>query len=147
VSTVLVYSDDASVREQVRLALGRTPSADIGRVEYVECADGPAVAATVDAGGIDLAILDGEAWPTGGMGLARQFKDEVEDPPATLLLIARRDDQWLAKWSRADAVLPLPIDPFALTTTAVDLLRARATREQTTGQAVEDTPHFGLRHS
>ncbi len=144
-STVLVYSDDQQIRAQIRTALGRVPSPEVGRVEYVECADGPAVVASVDAGGIDVAILDGEAWPTGGMGLARQFKDEVRDPPATVLLVARRDDAWLARWSRAEAVLALPIDPFALSETVVRLLLARA-QGPGTPEVAGERPRFGLRH-
>jgi DNA-binding response OmpR family regulator len=79
----------------------------------------------VDKGGVDLVILDGEAWPTGGLGLARQMKDELVDAPPTLVLIARRDDRWLATWSMADAVLPLPIDAPALTEASAELLRQR----------------------
>ena len=67
--------------------------------------------AAVDAGGLDLLVLDGEAQPTGGLGLAKQVKDEIADCPPTLVLIARRDDRWLAEWSLADAVVPLPVDP------------------------------------
>jgi DNA-binding response OmpR family regulator len=123
--TVIVYSDDPTVRDTVRTAMGRRPAADLGRVEWVECAAGPELIALVDKGGIDLVILDGEAWPTGGLGLARQMKDELVDAPPTLVLIARRDDRWLATWSMADAVLPLPIDAPALTEAAAELLRAR----------------------
>ena len=36
----------------------------------------------IDAGGVDLAIFDGEAWPTGGLGLCKQLKDEVARLPA-----------------------------------------------------------------
>jgi DNA-binding response OmpR family regulator len=142
VSTVLVFSDDPAVREQVRVALGRVPSAEIGRVEYVECADGKAVMASVDAGGIDVCVLDAEAWPTGGMGLARQIKDEIAEPPAVVLLVARRDDRWLATWSRAEAVVPLPIDPFVLSAAVVDQLRARLTRPVAERAP---KPRFGLR--
>ena len=42
----------------------------------LEVATQPAVLTAMDAGGIDLAILDGEAVP-GGMGLCRQLKDEI----------------------------------------------------------------------
>lgn len=142
-STVLVYSDDPELRSGVRLALGRTPSPEIGRVEYVECADGKAVVAAIDAGGIDLCVLDAEAWPTGGMGLARQMKDEIRDCPATLLMIARPDDRWLAAWSRADAVLALPVDPFALTEAVVRLLTARGARSSVAAPKTG----FGLRRA
>jgi DNA-binding NarL/FixJ family response regulator len=147
VSTVLVYSHDPLVREQVRIALGRTPSQDVGRVEYVECADGKAVMASIDAGGIDVCVLDGEAWPTGGMGLARQIKDEISDPPASVLLVARRDDSWLARWSRAEAVVSMPIDPFELTAAVLGLLRARAHRGEAAAAVPADAPRFGLRQS
>lgn len=122
---VLVYSDDPAVRATVRTALGRRPAADLGRVEWVELDSGPKVVSTISAGGIDLAVFDGEAWPVGGLGLSKQLKDEVRDCPPVLVLIARRDDAWLATWSLADAVVPLPIDAPELTTAAVGLLRGR----------------------
>ena len=122
---VLVYSDDAAVRDAVRTAVGRRPAPDLGRVEWVECSTGPQVVAAVDGGGIDLCVLDGEAWPTGGMGLAKQMKDELRDCPPTLVLIARRDDAWLATWSQADAVVPHPIDAPELTEATARLLRGR----------------------
>ncbi|GAB2860389.1 hypothetical protein GCM10022221_69940 [Actinocorallia aurea] len=123
---VLVYSDDAATREQIRLAIGRRPAADLPPVEYVECATQPAVVRLLDAGGIDLAVLDGEAQPAGGLGVCRQAKDEVYDCPPVLAVIARRDDGWLATWSRADAVVTQPLDPFAVAKSAAQLLRRRA---------------------
>jgi CheY-like chemotaxis protein len=123
--TVIVYSDDPAVRDAVRTAVGRRPAADLGRTEWVESTVGPDLIRRVDKGDVDLVVLDGEAWPTGGLGLARQMKEELADAPATLVLIARRDDRWLAKWSLADAVLPLPIDAPALTEASAELLRQR----------------------
>jgi DNA-binding response OmpR family regulator len=122
---VVVYSDDPAVRDAVRTAIGRRPAGDLGRVEWSECTAGPDLIRLVDKHDVDLVILDGEAWPTGGLGLARQLKDEVRNCPPTLVLIARRDDRWLATWSMADAVVPLPIDAPALTEAAVELLRRR----------------------
>lgn len=122
---VVVYSDDAAVRDQVRTAVGRRPAADLGRIEWVECSTGKQVLAAVDAGGVDTVILDGEAWPTGGMGLAKQMKDELADCPPVCVLIARRDDRWLATWSQADAVVSHPIDAPELTTAVAELLRRR----------------------
>ncbi|MCW2599767.1 MAG: response regulator receiver protein [Frankiales bacterium] len=123
--TVLVYSDDPKVREAVRLAVGRRPADDLGLVDYVECATEAALLKAVDAGGIDVAVMDGEARPAGGLGLAKQLKDELQDCPPTLVLVARKDDAWIAKWSLADAVQPLPIEPFALTAAVAGLLRHR----------------------
>ncbi len=122
---VLLYSDDRTVRQQLRLALGRRIAADLPELEIVECATYQAVLKAVDAGGIDLLIFDGEAVPLGGMGLARQVKDEIVDCPPVLLLVARVSDAWLATWSRAEGVVSYPLDPERLARTAADLLRTR----------------------
>lgn len=125
---VLVYSDDRTTRERVRLALGRRPAADLPVIEYLECATEPAVLAATEAGGLDLLVLDGEAVPAGGMGICRQLKDEVYRCPPVLLLIGRVQDAWLATWSRADAVVAHPLDPVATAAAVERLLRARVTR-------------------
>ena len=72
-----------------------------------------------------MVILDGEARPAGGMGIARQAKDEIYHCPPIMVIIARRDDGWLATWSRADAVASQPIDPIALAEGVADLMRRR----------------------
>ena len=122
---VLVYSDDLNTRSSVIRALGKRPHPDLPDVEYVECATEPVVIATMDAGVIDLAILDGEAVPAGGMGIARQLKDEIFQCPPILVLTGRPQDAWLATWSRADAAVPHPLDPMQLADTVVRLLRER----------------------
>ncbi len=122
---VLVYSDDRNTRDKVKFAIGRRPERDLPPVEFVERATFPAVIKTLDAGGIDVVILDGEAVPTGGMGIARQLKDEIFRCPPVLLLTGRADDAWLATWSRADAAVPYPLDPLALCRATVDLARRR----------------------
>ena len=122
---VLVYSDDVTVRRQVLLALGSRPHPDLPEVEYVEVATEPVVIQQMDAGRIDLAILDGEAVPAGGMGIARQLTDEIADCPPLVVLTGRPQDAWLATWSRADAAVPQPLDPIQLATVVTGLLRQR----------------------
>jgi DNA-binding response OmpR family regulator len=123
--TVLVYSDDVDTRERVKLAVGRRPAPDVPRVEWLECATGPAVLAALDKGGVDVAILDGEATPTGGLGIARQAKDEIYMCPPVLVLVGRVQDNWLAAWSRAEAAVPYPLDPIVLSRAVADLMRRR----------------------
>ena len=122
-STVLVYSNSADIRAAVRAAVGRRPAPDVGRIEWIECSTQAQVVSELDDGGVDLAILDGEAQPTGGMGLARQFKFEISDCPPVVVLIARRQDGWLASWSLADAVINTPIDPVESAQVVAEQLR------------------------
>jgi DNA-binding response OmpR family regulator len=126
---VLVYSDDVDTRQQVILALGKRPHPDLPEVEYVEVATEPVVLQQMEAGGIALAILDGEAVPAGGMGIARQLKDEIFRCPPLLVITGRVQDNWLATWSRADAAVSHPLDPIELAETVVRLLRSRVPAE------------------
>ncbi len=122
---VLVFSDDANTRAQVINALGRRPHPDLPEAEYVEVATEPVVVQQMDGGLIDLAILDGEAVPAGGMGIAKQMKDEIYQCPPILVLTGRPQDAWLATWSRADAAVPHPIDPLLIGEVVVRLLAPR----------------------
>jgi DNA-binding response OmpR family regulator len=122
---VLVYSDDADTRQQVILALGRRPHPDLPELEYVEVATEPVVIQQMDAGGLALGILDGEAVPAGGLGIARQLKDECYQCPPLLVLTGRVQDNWLATWSRAEAAVAHPLDPIELAEAVIRLLRSR----------------------
>ena len=126
---VVIYSHDSAVRAAVISALGRKIAADLPVHEILEFATAPALRVFVDRPDVagkfkaDLFILDGEAVPEGGMGVARQLKDEVFNCPPVLLITGRKEDAWLAAWSRAEAVVTHPIDPFTLAHSAADLLR------------------------
>lgn len=122
---VLLYSDERAVRDQVRLALGRKVAADLPDIVIEEAATQAAVIRAADAGGYSLFILDAEAAPSGGMGIAYQLKDEIADCPPVLLLVARVADAWLATWARAEAISPFPVDPLKLPDQVADLLRRR----------------------
>mgnify|MGYP003347896882 FL=1 len=127
---VVIYSDDSDVRAAIKAALGSKLASDLS-VEVTEFATADALRQYIDqtdtngAVRADLFILDGEAAPEGGLGVARQLKDEVFNCPPSIVLIARQSDAWLAAWSRAEASLQHPVDAFALAKTATELLRAR----------------------
>ncbi|MGQ0846056.1 MAG: hypothetical protein ACT4QF_18175 [Sporichthyaceae bacterium] len=122
---ILVYSDDVNTRAAVRLALGRRPAPELPRIEILEVATPAAVVAAMDAGGVDVAVFDGEAVPAGGMGLCRQMKDEIFRCPPILVLIGRPQDGWLATWSKADGVVSHPLDPMAVADAVAALMRRR----------------------
>ena len=126
---IAIYSDDSSVRASVILALGNRVADDIPEHEVHEFATGPALRQYIDRKSqdgtfkIDLFIVDGEATPEGGLGVARQLKDEVFNCPQVLAITGRKEDAWLAAWSKAEASVTHPIDPFTLARTVADLLR------------------------
>jgi DNA-binding response OmpR family regulator len=138
VLTILLYASDRTTRQNIRLALGRKVAADLPSVRVLEVATQAAVISAMDAGGIDLAILDGEAVP-GGMGLCRQLKDEILRCPPILVLIGRPDDAWLATWSRADGAVSHPVDPIRLPAAVAALLRPLMSTETAAGRTVSKT--------
>ena len=120
---ILVFSHRPEVRETIITAVGRRPAPDLARVEYIEVGAIADVLYEADNGTVDLLILDGEAQPTGGMGLSRQLKDEITNCPPIVVAVRRKDDRWLATWSQADAVLVHPLDPLAAAETVAEVLR------------------------
>lgn len=128
---VIIYSDDSSVRESLKAALGRRIAPDLPEHDVLEFATAPALRQHVDQLSVegklraDLFILDGEAVPEGGMGVCRQLKDEVFQCPPVMVVIGRKADGWLAAWSRADSTVMHPLDPFTIADEAAALLRAR----------------------
>lgn len=125
-TSVLVFSHRAEVREAIITAIGRRPAPDVGRVRFVEAGTVAEVITEADAGTADLVVLDGEAQPTGGMGVARQLKNELAQCPPVVVTVRRKDDRWLATWSRADAVLVHPLDPITAAETVAEVLRSNA---------------------
>ena len=121
---VLLYSDDPAVRDQMRLAIGTHPAADV-TVSFVDASTYAETVRILDTQDVDLLVLDGEATPAGGLGIARQLKDELDDPPPACVVIARAADRWLAAYSRVDATLMHPLDPMTTGATVAAMLRDR----------------------
>jgi DNA-binding response OmpR family regulator len=130
--TVLLYSDDVKVRDHIRLAIGRRPAADL-TVEFVDAATWEECRYLLDDYEVDLMVLDGEATPAGGLGIARQTKDEYMEPPPTCVVIARAADRWLAAFAQVDYTLVHPLDPITTGQAVAAMLRARAAGEPVKG--------------
>lgn len=125
--TIAIYSDDSSVRASIITALGTRISTDLPEHKIVEFATGPALRLYLDSKqSVDLFILDGEAVPEGGLGLARALKDEVFNCPPILAITGRVQDNWLASWSKAEEVVMHPIDPFTIASKVAGLLKSKS---------------------
>lgn len=124
--TVLLYSDDVATRDAVRLGVGRRPAKDVEVIAWREVATPAAAVAAAEQPDVDVMILDGESSPIGGLGLAKQLKNEIFDCAPILVLTGRPQDGWLAAWSQADLAVPHPIDPVALSRAVAELGRRAA---------------------
>ncbi|MDR1354876.1 MAG: response regulator [Propionibacteriaceae bacterium] len=123
VASIALYSSNSATAEAVKISLGQ-------RVAYgmsVTLRVFPTAAqlfTALGADSFDLLIADAESTPYGGMGVARTLKNEFDEPPPVVLLVAREADAWLATWSRADGVCKLPIDPLEFPKLVATVLRA-----------------------
>ena len=122
--SVLLYSDDPAVRDRIRLAIGPRPAADLS-IEFVDASTWEECRRLLDEYEIDLMVLDGEAAPAGGLGIARQTKDEYDFPPPICVVIARAADRWLAAFAQVDYTLVYPLDPVTTGQAVAGMLRAR----------------------
>ncbi|HET8658886.1 MAG TPA: hypothetical protein VFM55_07795 [Micromonosporaceae bacterium] len=108
----------------MRLAIGDHPAPDL-TVTFLDAATYDECVRMVDQFEVDLLMLDGEAVPAGGLGIARQLKDELAAAPPVCVVIARTADRWLAAYARVEATLVHPLDPVTTGRTVAALLRQR----------------------
>lgn len=110
---VLLVTTDARIEDDVRAAL----MGDDYHVLQVATPQRAIAYLLERQGEIDAVVADADTAPTGGFALSHEVKAHVtmgETMPPVVLLIARDDDRWMAKWSRADAFIRKPVDPFDL---------------------------------
>lgn len=128
---LLIFSDDATVRQEVITGVGRRPAKGLPLVSWTEAATAEGVRLAMKdrrAAGrppFDLLILDAEAKKLGGMGLAHELLTEMDFRPPVVLLTARPQDAWLSAWAKAQAVVPRPLEPMALQEAVTQALNAR----------------------
>lgn len=114
-------------------AVGRRPAPDVGRIDFLECATVADVLMAIDDQVADVVILDGEAQPTGGIGISRQIHQEATVIPPIMLTVRRAADRWLATWAKADEILVHPLDPVIAAETLASLLRRLPARAPAAG--------------
>jgi DNA-binding response OmpR family regulator len=71
-------------------------------------------------------VADEIASRAGAFALARSLRDALDPYEGVIvILLDRRHDAWLAKWSGADAWFVKPVDPFELADRLLDLVTER----------------------
>ncbi len=127
---VLLVSPDPASRELTRLAV-RGVERRLGReVSFLEAADGERGLRLALAERPEVVLADEIASRAGAFALAKELRAEGYGG-AIVILLERRQDVWLARWSGADAWFVRPVDPFELAERVVELLGARGTAPTT----------------
>jgi len=129
---VLVISADPALREQLRVTLGTVERRTGQRWEYLEAANGIVGLRLAWRALPDVVIADEIASGAGAFAVAKDLRGAAEPfPGAIILVLARRQDAWLARWSEADAWVVKPVDPFALADAVTEQVDRRASQRET----------------
>ena len=139
---VLVASDAAWVRDQVRAAL-------VGpNFEVVEVSRGQDVREAVAREKPDLVVVDLQIGNMGGMAVSLDLRleESAERLPHVpiLLLLDREADRFLGRRSEADAMLVKPVDAGTLRRTVKTLLAAEEARRAAENEPGENEPAHEL---
>jgi CheY-like chemotaxis protein len=118
---IMLVADDPRFRDRLALALERL---EVGgeEVAFLEAANGNDALVLAEAHEPDLVVADVSVTPYGGFGLTRDLKADPEMACPVILVLDRLQDEWLGRWSGADALVNRPVDPFALAQVASRLL-------------------------
>lgn len=119
----LLISPDPKVREWVALAV-RSAARRVGEeFETLEARDGVTGLALAWRDLPDVVVADEIASRAGAFAVAMDLKGA--DPPfpgSVIILLDRAQDEWLARWSGADAWFVKPVNPFELGDAVASLL-------------------------
>ena len=119
---ILLVADEPGFRDRLGLALERLELSGEEVVSFLEAANGNDALVLAEAHQPDLVVADVSVTPYGGFGLTRDLKANPETDCPVILVLDRYQDEWLGRWSGADALVYRPVDPFALAQVASRLL-------------------------
>ena len=118
---ILLVADEPGFRERLALALERLELSG-EEVSFLEAANGNDALVLAESELPDLVVADVSVSPYGGFGLTRDLKGDPDTACPVILILDRFQDEWLGRWSGADALVNRPVDPFALAQVASRLL-------------------------
>jgi CheY-like chemotaxis protein len=127
----LVISADPALRQQLRTVIGRLERRTGEPWQSLEAQNGIEGLRAAWRELPDLVVADEIASGAGGFAVAKDLTGATEPfAGAIVLVLARAQDEWLAKWSGANAWFTKPVDPFALADAVTDLVERGAARRE-----------------
>jgi two-component system response regulator AdeR len=122
----LLVSPNPETRELMGLAVAGISRTMGRRLEFLEAADGDRALRVARRELPEVVIADEIASRAGAFAMAKDLRGQTEPFPGVIvILLDRHQDDWLAKWSGADAWFVKPFDPFELASRVVELLREK----------------------
>jgi DNA-binding response OmpR family regulator len=122
---VLLVSPDPNSRETMRLVV-RSIERRVGSpLRFLEAPDGDEGARIALRERPDAVVADEIASRAGAFALAKALRGDADPYRGVIvILLERRQDEWLARWSGADAWFVRPVDPFDVADRLLELLGA-----------------------
>lgn len=123
---ILLVSPEERARELMRVSVSSIERRLAERVSFIDAEDGEQGARIGLRERPDAIVADEIASRAGAFSLSRDLRGAVDpyDGPIVILL-ERKHDVWLARWSGADAWFVQPVDPFELADRLVELISDR----------------------
>jgi DNA-binding response OmpR family regulator len=129
---VLLVSPEAKARDLMRVAVGSLERRLGEPVTILDAPDGERGAAVGLRERPDAVVADEIASRAGAFSMAKDLRgapDPYRGP--IVIVLERKHDAWLARWSGADAWFVKPVDPFELADRLVELIVGRGKQKET----------------
>jgi DNA-binding response OmpR family regulator len=119
---VLLMSPDPASRQLMALTVGSIERRLGTPIEFLEASDGVRAIQLARREAPDVIVADEIASRAGAFAIAMDLRNQQHPfEGAIVVLLDRRQDAWLAKWSGADAWFVKPVDPFELADRVLEL--------------------------
>jgi DNA-binding response OmpR family regulator len=127
---VLLVSPEPESREMMRLVVRSIERAIGSPLRFLEASDGERGATVALRERPDAVIADEIASRAGAFALARAVRGDPDPYRGVIVIVLeRRQDAWLARWSGADAWFVKPVDPFEVADRLLELVERRTQKE------------------
>jgi DNA-binding response OmpR family regulator len=136
---VLLVSPDPASRDMTRLAVRSIERAVGSPLEFLEATNGSEGVRLALRHRPDAIVADEIASGEGAFSMAKTLRGELEPYDGVIvILLERKHDEWLARWSGADAWFVKPVDPFALADRMLELVEEGGARRRV-GRSEKET--------
>ncbi|WP_279057096.1 DNA-binding response regulator [Mobiluncus mulieris] len=105
---IMIFSSDLHTRETIMDAAGISGAFGLPPINWLEVATAKAAKLSFEENRFAALVLDAETTQEGGESLSRWLHDHHDKVPPVIMLVARPQDEWLARWSGAAQCIQAP---------------------------------------